>query len=81
MKYEPKPGEIDMRVFLENQYKFDRAQLWPYAGRHIAWSADGTHVVFDAADYEEWFDKLEALGIDSRLVVHDYVDQPGEAQL
>lgn len=62
--------------FTENRLKFPPEELLKYAGKHIAWSWDGTHVVASADSHAEIFEKVKALGVNPSRVVYDYVDPP-----
>jgi hypothetical protein len=58
----------------ENRAKVPWEELEKYRGRHVAWSWDGTHIVADAAELEELYDRLDALGVPSDRVVFSYID-------
>ncbi len=60
--------------FGPNRLKFPPEDLLQYAGKHIAWSWDGTHIVASADTDPELVDKVKALGIRPDRVVYDYVD-------
>jgi hypothetical protein len=60
---------VDLVVFEENQKKIDPQDLVPYAGRWVAFSGDGTHVVESAEEIEDLGRKLEAAGIDASTIV------------
>ena len=60
----------------KNRRAFPIEELMKYAGRHIAWSWDGTKILADGATLGEVMDKLDAMKIDGSRVVHDYVDDP-----
>jgi hypothetical protein len=62
--------------FFENQRNFPREQLLKYAGKHIAWSWDGTHIVASADSGGELWGKVQALGLEPSRVVYSYVDEP-----
>ena len=64
---------VDPR-FHENRVNFPLDKLTPYAGQHIAWNWDATKVLASGSDREEVYRKLEAAGIDTNLVVLDYID-------
>src|SRR5437868_5047668 len=54
--------KIDFARFDENRRKIPRAQLLPYAGQQVAFSADGTRVVAHGADHQALEGQLQALG-------------------
>lgn len=62
------------KTFFENQAKVPPEALLPYAGRHIAWSWDGSRILDSAEEQEQLWDKLVAAGIDPHRVVFDYMD-------
>jgi hypothetical protein len=59
--------------FFENQKTIKPEDLVPYAGKHIAWSWDGAHIVASGATVEEVEQQLKASGIDPCKVGWDYV--------
>jgi hypothetical protein len=71
-------ADVDLRLFDENRSRFPAAQLLAYAGKHVAWSPDGTRILASGATREEVDDNLEAVGVHFSLVVHDYIDSPLE---
>ena len=62
------------QAFFENQAKFPPEDLLPYAGRHIAWSWDGSRILDSADEREQLVEKLIAAGENPHRVVFDYVD-------
>ncbi|MGL4549880.1 MAG: hypothetical protein ACRC33_01730 [Gemmataceae bacterium] len=62
--------------FGENNARFPAEELWEHAGRHVAWSWDGTRLLASAELLEDLYLKLRELGIDPQRVVFDYVDPP-----
>ncbi len=62
--------------FFENRRKFPEAELMKYAGKHIAWSWDGSQIVASADSMQELHEQVNALGLDSSRVVYSYVDRP-----
>jgi hypothetical protein len=54
---------IDMRVFYANRAKFPPEQLVPYAGRWVAWTADGTRIVASAPESQAVWKQLEEAGL------------------
>jgi hypothetical protein len=67
--------------FRENQAKMPLTELWTWAGKHVAWNWDGTHIVAGAATDAELFEELRRGGIDTSTVVFDYVDDPSVSWL
>ena len=67
--------------FQANMSKFTLDQLLPYDGQHIAWSRDGMRIVASGKDLDEVFEKLDALGVPSNQVVHDFIDLSGTSHL
>lgn len=62
------------KTFFDNQAKIPPEDLLPYAGRHIAWSWDGSRILDSADELEQLMEKLEAAGLNIHRVVFDYVD-------
>jgi hypothetical protein len=73
--------EFDYLVFEENQRRFPPEELDKHAGKHVAWSLDGTRILASAETIEEVVAKLEAAGIDPHRVLHGYVDEPGVSNI
>lgn len=61
----------------ENRIKFPPEELLKYAGKHIAWSWDGTAIVASGDDEGELWEKVKAMGMNPSRVVYDYVDPLG----
>jgi hypothetical protein len=64
----------DLRDFDENRANFPLDELAKYAGKHVAFSPDGTRILASGDDMNEVDGKLEAVGIHFSQVVHDYID-------
>ena len=64
---------IDVVRFDLNRRQIPWEQLAPYAGQHVAFSADGTRVVASASEREALEKRLDELGIDSSEVVWSYI--------
>lgn len=60
--------------FGPNQQQIDPDYLLQFAGKHIAWSWDGTHVVASGDSDPELVAKVKSMGINPARVVYDYVD-------
>ncbi len=69
----PDDSWLDL-TFFENQAKVPPEALLPYAGRHIAWSWDGSRILDSAEELEQLIEKLTAVGENVHRVVFDYVD-------
>ncbi len=57
------------RKFLERRAAFPAEQLARYAGRWIAWSADGSRIVADSEVPEDLDDRIHAAGEDPERCV------------
>jgi hypothetical protein len=66
----------DLSHYEENRCKFPLEELAKYAGKHIAFSPDGTRIVASGATEEELEAALRAAGIHFSQVVWSYVDGP-----
>ena len=66
----------DLSHYEENRSKFPLDELAKYAGKHIAFSPDGTRIVASGDSFDEVVEKLQAAGIDVSQVVHSYIDGP-----
>ena len=66
----------DLSHYAENRSKFPLEELAKYAGKHIAFSPDGTRIVASGATEEELEAALQAAGIHFSQVVWSYVDGP-----
>lgn len=70
---------LDAQHF-ENRRNFPADELAKYAGRHIAWSWDGTRVLASGETVDAVEEQLQIQGVDPVRVVFDYV-VPGDATL
>jgi hypothetical protein len=71
----------NMREFLRNQPNFPAVELETYAGKHVAWSPDGSQIVAsgdDAASLEKAVAETE---FDPAECVFSYVPLPDEVFL
>jgi Family of unknown function (DUF5678) len=75
------PEPFDWSKHEENRSKFPLDELAKYAGKHIAFDLDGTHILASGDTIEEVEQQLEAAGIDPSRVVGSYVDPPGLVRL
>ena len=64
--------------FRANQARMPRAELCMWAGKHVAWSWDGTRIVAGADTLADLMNDLRRVGTDTSTVVFDYIDVPGE---
>jgi hypothetical protein len=55
---------MDMQEFLNNRQQFPPDELAKYAGKHVAWSPDGTSIVASADDLPNLIAALKASGGD-----------------
>ena len=67
--------------FDENCRHIAQEELDKYAGRHVAYSCDGTRIVASGCDIDELVRNIEAVGLDPSRVVWDYVDSGEESNL
>ena len=72
----PSPPWFDGALFNINMAKHPLELFLQHACQHVAWSLDGTQLIESAATDEELWKKLDAAGIPSDQVVHDYIDDP-----
>ena len=57
----------------------DECERW--AGKHVAWSWDGTTIVAGADTFEGLGEQLARAGIHWSRVVWSYIDEPGVSNL
>jgi hypothetical protein len=76
-----RPQPLDLAEYVANRSRFPAKELANYAGKHVAFSADGTRIVAAGDDLEQVLEKLRAEGISPSQVVHSYVDPPDLVQL
>ena len=72
-----KTEPADLGHYEENRSKFPLDELAKYAGKHVAFSPDGTRIVASGDSVEELEANLIAAGINPNQVVGSYVDPPG----
>jgi hypothetical protein len=77
------PTDADHRVIpwldtqhFQNRQKFPPEELEKFAGRHIAWSWDGSRILASGETPENVEEQLAAAGIDPARVVFDFVIPP-----
>jgi hypothetical protein len=66
---------MDMQQFLRNRNEFPPEELAQYAGKYIAWSADGTRILASDEDPLRLTETLDGLGIDPGETVISYVPE------
>ena len=66
-------GWIDGSLFNANRAKFTYDQLAPYAGQHVAWSADGTRIVAHNVEVAELFREIDESDLANEDVVFSYI--------
>jgi hypothetical protein len=71
----------DVTHFDANRSRVPAETLASYAGRHVAWSPDGTRILASGASPAEVDEQLASLGVHFSQVVHDYIDPLDEAFL
>jgi hypothetical protein len=67
--------------FYENRRHISPEEQEKYAGRHVAFSWDGTHIVASGADFEELDRNVTAAGLDPSRIVWGYMDDPNVSNL
>ena len=67
--------------FRENRNRISAEEQAKYAGCHVAFSWDGTHVVASGADFEELDRNVTAAGLDPSRIVWGYMDDPNVSNL
>lgn len=65
--------------FFRNQERRAPEELFPYAGKFIAWSKDGAAILASGDTRQQVKEQLLAQGLDTSAVVWDYVDPPEHA--
>ncbi len=68
----------DLSHYEENRSKFPLDELAKYAGKHVAFTPDGTRILASADTWEELDVLLDAAGIPLSQAVHEYVEPPDE---
>jgi hypothetical protein len=76
--FEMPAPKIDTVLYERNRSRIPPETLEPYAGEHVAFSADGTRVIAHGPDYESVEAELRSLGLDTSEVVWERVPGPGE---
>jgi len=53
-----------MQQYLKNRRQFPHEELEQYAGKYVAWSPDGAHILASDQDPGKVIDSVKALGYD-----------------
>jgi hypothetical protein len=69
---------MDIRQLQANRENFPSEELAKYAGKHVAWSPDGTKIAASGDTLDEVLDKLPATPYDPSECLLSYVPKPGE---
>jgi hypothetical protein len=64
----------ELQYFKLNRSCRPRQQLAPYAGRHVAWSLDGTQILASGGTLFDVVRNVTALGLSLSFVVVDYIE-------
>jgi hypothetical protein len=72
---------MDMQQFLVNRSQFPPEELAQYAGKHVAWSPDGTRILASDDDPLRLDAVVQALGYDPAETVFSFVPFPDEVIL
>lgn len=67
---------MDSNQFIAACNRMTADEVIRYSGRWLAWSVDGSHILTDAADEDELYRNLDALGSPGYVV--DYIPIDGE---
>ena len=65
---------VDGNLYIENFSKIPLEELVKYAGKFVAVTRDGTHILVADDEEERLPDRLQAAGIHISDVVFDYID-------
>jgi hypothetical protein len=65
----------DISQFDKNRAEFPLDELAKYAGKHVAFSPDGTRILASGESMDDVCRKLEVLGIHFSQVVHEYLEE------
>lgn len=69
---------MDFQQLQANRRKFPPKELAKYAGKHVAWSPDGTQIVASGETLDEVMDELAAASCDPAECLLSYVPKPEE---
>jgi hypothetical protein len=70
--------EFDLVAYAEGRNKMPWEVQEPWAGQHVAISADGKRIVTGGSDVATVLANLDAMGIPSNTVCLDYIDGPND---
>jgi hypothetical protein len=76
-----RPPPLDLADYVANRSRFPPEELAKYAGKHVAFNAEGTRIIAAGDDLQQVVEKLRAEGISPSRVVHSFVDPPDLVQL
>ncbi len=68
--------EPDFSQYYENRNRMPLEEYVKYAGKHVAFSPDGTRIVASGDSIDEVLDQLAVAGIHFSQVIHSYIDPP-----
>jgi hypothetical protein len=72
---------MDMQQFIRNRNEFPYDELEKYAGRHVAWSPDGTRILAADEDPLKVLAAVKAAGYDPGETLIEVVPSPDETFL
>jgi glucose/arabinose dehydrogenase len=72
---------MDMQKHLKNRHEFPHEELEKYAGKYVAWSPDGTHIIASADDLSQLCEAVDASPYDAAEVVMEPIPFPDEVVL
>jgi hypothetical protein len=82
MEVARQPAEpADLTEYVKNRGQFPAGELAKYAGRYVAFSLDGMHILASAVTEQELEEQLLAAGIDPSQVVGSYQPPAGSTML
>jgi hypothetical protein len=71
----PRTIAVDMQEFLKNRIEFPLEELAQYAGKYIAWAADGNSIIASDEDPLTLMATLDGRGIDRGETVISYIPE------
>jgi hypothetical protein len=72
---------MDMQTFIRNRSRFPVEELALYAGKYVAWSADGTRILASDKDQVRLDQALQVAGHDTAEVLVSFMPHPDEVIL
>jgi hypothetical protein len=67
--------------FNKNQRELTLEQLMPYDQMYVAWNREGNRVVASGKTRKEAYENAEALGLDFRVIIFDFIDLSGNPHI